>query len=160
MNLEQSSSPQLGDQRPLTLPESMEIYVYLIVFAVVLLFVVLLPMVSGIGSFSIDKPVKKSIGSTKKSKRKEPFKFKLRKDDGEPESASGFSSARKTGKLEVDPRTGLKKRVIGKFDEDPNNYDYDLDELLYEDKVEEEKAQVRRLQKFQGSTEKAYEELV
>ncbi|QLQ77985.1 hypothetical protein HG537_0A02320 [Torulaspora globosa] len=135
----------------------MEIYIYLIVFAVVLVFVVLLPMVSGIGSFSIDKPVKKSIG---KSQRKEPFKFKLSKEDNEPENVSGFSSARKTGKLEVDPRTGLKRRVIGKFDEDPNNYDYDLDELLNEDRVEEEKAQVRRLQKFQGNTEKAYEELV
>ncbi|QLL30419.1 hypothetical protein HG536_0A02360 [Torulaspora globosa] len=138
----------------------MEIYVYLIVFAVVLLFVVLLPMVSGIGSFSIDKPVKKSSGSTKESKMKEPFKFKLRKEDNEPENASAFSSARKTGKFQVDPKTGLKRRVIGKFDEDPNNYDYDLDDLLNEDRVEEEKAQVRRLQKFQGSTEKAYEELV
>lgn len=136
----------------------MEIYVYVIVFAVVLLFVVLLPLVSGVGSFSIDKPVKRTVGPAKGPGAKEPFKFKLSKKDEQPQGA--FSSARKTGKFEVDPRTGLKRRVIGKFDEDPNNFDYDLDELVNEDRVEEERAQASRLQKFEGSTEKAYEELV
>lgn len=133
---------------------------YVIVLAAVLLFAMLLPMVSGIGSFGVDKPVAKGRAPVKGSKAKAPFKFKLSKEVEGSDGTTGFSSARKTGKLEVDPRTGLKRRVIGKFDEDPNNYDYDLDELVNEDRVEEERAQVKRLEKFEGSTEKAYEELV
>lgn len=138
----------------------MDLYIFLVVFALVLLFVVLLPTVSGIGSFSVNKSGRKVASTASNDKGKKPFKFQLKKEVDVDSGETGFSSAHKTGKLEVDPRTGLKRRIIGKYDEDPNNYDYDLDELVNEDRVEEEKAQVRRLQKFEGSTEKAYEELV
>ncbi|CCE93605.1 Exp1p TDEL_0G02380 [Torulaspora delbrueckii] len=138
----------------------MDLYAFLVVFALVLLFVVLLPTVSGIGSFSVNKSGRKVTSTSKKEKGKKPFKFELKKDADVERTETGLSTAHKTGKLEIDPRTGLKRRVIGKYDENPNNYDYDLDELVNEDRIEEEKAQAQRLKQFQGSTEKAYEELV
>lgn len=138
----------------------MDLYVFVLLFALVVLFVILLPAVSGVGSFSVNKSGRKATRAGEGNKGKKPFKFELKKEAETETTETGFSTAHKTGKLQVDPRTGLKRRVIGKYDEDPNNFDYDLDDLVNEDNVEEEKAQAERLKQYQGSTKKAYEELV
>lgn len=140
----------------------MELYVYLIAFALVMVFALALPMLSGIGTFKITRPTTEYRGSKKDSTGKGTFKFQLKKEfveDGDNSVGVSTSSSKK-GKLEVDSKTGLKRRVIGVYDEDPNNFDYDIDDLANEDKVEEEQEQAKRLQQFQGNTGKAYEELV
>lgn len=141
----------------------MEFYVYLIAFALVIGFALVLPMLSGIGTFKIARPTADYRGDKKGSTGKEALKFQLKKEfvaDGNDKCFGASTSSSKTGKLEVDSKTGLKRRVIGVYDDDPNNFDYDIDELANEDKVEEEQEQARRLQQFQGNTGKAYEELV
>ncbi|AQZ14369.1 YDL121C [Zygosaccharomyces parabailii] len=121
----------------------MEFSSYLVVFTLVILFAVLLPTLSGIGSFKIDKNARKAT-----SKKPHSLQFKL-KADGD---SKGVSSNSRRPEYEIDSRTGLKRRIVGKCDEDPNSYDYDVDDLINEDKQQEEKNQ--------GTHSKDYEEFV
>lgn len=124
----------------------------------------MLPIISGIGTFKVDKSSKGGNYSSfnkKSEKQRGSLKFELSKDSKDEESSGLSSSANnKAGRFDIDSKTGLKKRLIGKYDEDPNKYDYDIDELINEDQLEAELEQAQRLERFDGSKEKAYEELV
>lgn len=142
----------------------MDPYIFMIAFILVIAFVVMLPIISGIGTFKVDKSSKGGNYSSfnkKSEKQRGSLKFELSKDSKDEESSGLSSSANnKAGRFDIDSKTGLKKRLIGKYDEDPNKYDYDIDELINEDQLEAELEQAQRLERFDGSKEKAYEELV
>ena len=142
----------------------MDPYIFMIAFLLVIAFVVMLPIISGIGTFKLDKSSKGGNYSSfnkKSEKQRGSLKFELSKDSKDEESSGLSSSANnKAGRFDIDSKTGLKKRLIGKYDEDPNKYDYDIDELINEDQLEAELEQAQRLERFDGSKEKAYEELV
>lgn len=97
----------------------MDLYFYFAIFIFVILFVLLLPVLSGIGGFKIGQRNSSNHNSDHR------LKFKLSKEQG-----TGRSSSRE---YEIDSKTGLKKRVIGNYNEDPNTYDYDLDEIINAD---------------------------
>ncbi|CCC67467.1 hypothetical protein NCAS_0A09090 [Naumovozyma castellii] len=138
----------------------MELVAYFIVLFVVILFLVILPILGNVGNFKIGKP---SSGKEKvKSKRQrlknainDPnlLKFKLKDED-----TKGASSA---NKFQLDSKTGLKRRVLGNSDnQDPNAFDYDIDELINEDRLEEEAEEAKRVGKFKGKERETYEALV
>lgn len=134
----------------------MNFYTFLIAFVLVVIFAILLPIVSGIGTFKVEKQQRGSTNAHLKDKRGVKFELSSKTES----FGTASSTNRKERNFDIDSRTGLKKRVIGKYDEDPNTYDYDVNEFINEDAEEEKRAQVERLQKFDGSKEKAYEELV
>lgn len=101
----------------------MGLYFFSLLFIFVFAFALLLPALSGIGGFEIGKKNSKTSNDHR-------LKFKLSK-----EKSLGKSTSRE---YEVDSKTGLKKRVIGNYSEDPNTYDYDLDELITADDDENE----------------------
>ncbi|GAV51541.1 hypothetical protein ZYGR_0AF00120 [Zygosaccharomyces rouxii] len=96
----------------------MDLYFFLLLLIFVIAFALLLPILSGIGGFEIGKKHSKASNDHR-------LKFKLSK-----EKDVGKSTSRE---YEIDSKTGLKKRVIGNYSEDPNSYDYDLDELITAD---------------------------
>lgn len=63
-------------------------------------------------------------------------------------------------KLEVDSKTGLKRRVIGKFSKDNNAFDYDVEELIEDDLREEKEAEEEHYAQFKGRENEVNEELV
>ncbi|CAR25544.1 hypothetical protein ZYGR_0A01080 [Zygosaccharomyces rouxii] len=96
----------------------MDFYFYLLFFIFVIIFALLLPTLSGVGGFKIGQK-----NSRTSNDHRLKFKLSSEKDIGKS-SSHGF---------EIDSKTGLKKRVIGNYSEDPNHYDYDLDELISAD---------------------------
>lgn len=118
----------------------MEFYSYAVVFILVILFAMLLPMMSGIGSFKVSENAQKSS-----SKRPHRLQFKLKNDD----TSSGVSSASRNKHYEVDSRTGLKRRVLDKYNDDPNSYDYDVDDLISEDELKEGKDQASSMKDYE-----------
>ncbi|SCW01932.1 LAFE_0E10440g1_1 [Lachancea fermentati] len=144
----------------------MDFYVYIVLFLVVIVFITLLPMISGVATYKIEKPKPASrkghdsTGLSKREKLKEkvnftkdqnPFKFRLNT------TASAFSAGKE---FEVDSKTGLKRRIIGTFSNDPNEFDYDVEELIEEDVAETRKEEEARYQKFAGREQEENEALV
>lgn len=135
---------------------TMGVYGYLIVLLAIVAFLVILPLVSGVGTFKLSSIGKKD---NKKSKNDKLVNFKLNEKQGK--ATSGASSTfNKTLNFDLDSKTGLKKRVIGKFNTDPNSFDYDIDDLIQEDHIEEQQEQAQRFNRFNGDKEKAYNEFV
>ncbi|CAL9731411.1 ER export of PMA1 protein 1 [Monosporozyma unispora] len=143
----------------------MDFYAYFILLFVVILFVVILPLLSGIGSFKVNKS---TSNKGREQARSERLKFKLNKEkklrDDATDNSIGVSSStlKKTGKFEIDSKTGLKKRVIGTYieNEDPNTFDFDVDDLINEDEEEEKREQLKRRNKFKGREYAASESFV
>ncbi|CAB4257058.1 similar to Saccharomyces cerevisiae YDL121C Putative protein of unknown function [Maudiozyma barnettii] len=127
----------------------MELYGYLIVLLIIVAFIALLPLISGVGGFN------KGDGTTE-GKNKATINFKLKEDQDNKGKSSTFANSHK---FAVDNKTGLKRRVIGKYDNDPNSFDYDLNELIDEDANEERKIQEDRYASFKGKEEELYDEL-
>lgn len=148
----------------------MDLYGFFVILFIVIIFIVILPIVSNVGSFKVNKPSSKKNGAATGSKRQrlkdainDPniLKFRLKKGEVEEEpNAFVSSNSGKTGVFEVDSKTGLKKRVIGKFSADPSTFDFDIDDLIDEDKKEEEQEMNRRFQKHGSKAEKVYDEFV
>ena len=141
----------------------MDLYIYLAIIFVVISFVILLPILSGIGTFQLNNPKllskEKNIVRSNESFLK--FKLKENKDSTPQANVDSASSAfKKNGNFEIDSRTGIKRRTIGKYNNDPNSFDYEIEDLINEDIVEEENEQKIRLREFDGNREKAYEEFV
>lgn len=120
----------------------MDFYVYFVLLFVVILFILLLPLLSGIGSFKLDN-FRSNKNIRQNGGRRDILKFKLKEEKESSNadetlvgvSSSAIITSKKTGKFEIDSKTGLKKRVIGKYtnDADPNTFDFDIDELINED---------------------------
>lgn len=144
----------------------MDFFKFLIVLVIVVLFILVLPWLSGIGSYSIQK----AAVSNKKTpdSRREKLKNKLDKSvalnfslkDKNDESDGKSSHVSKRGEFDIDSKTGLKRRVLSRYDKDPNNFDFDIDELIDEDRKEEAKEEQQRIKKFGGKSSEAYEGFV
>lgn len=131
----------------------MELYGYIVLIVVVVGFMAFLPVVSGVGNFNVKKGTK---SQGKKREGMVDFKLNEKKD-----AAKGASSTySQTDKYSVDSKTGLKKRVIGKFSTDPSSFDFDIDELINEDAAQEKQEQEKRYADLQGKTEEVLDELV
>lgn len=142
----------------------MDFYAYFVLLFVVMLFVIVLPLLSGVGSFKVDKS---NSNDGKQHSRNEMLKFKLKdkkKQNKDDDVSIGVSSStlKKTGKFEIDSKTGLKKRVIGDYvkNEDPNTFDFDVDDLINEDEEEEQREQLKRRNQFKGREYEASESFV
>lgn len=124
-------------------------------FAIIILIVVsialILPLVSGVGNFSVNK------NDTLKFKLNE--KEKARK--GKNGNSNGVTTSR-SQKYDIDSKHGLKKRVVGDIRKmnDPNAYDFDIDELINEDEVEKNNELSQRLSKFNGDKNAANNQFV
>ncbi|CCD23376.1 Exp1p NDAI_0B03420 [Naumovozyma dairenensis CBS 421] len=154
----------------------MDIFAYFVLFCVVILFIIILPLLSNVGNFKIGRPSSRpsdqDVPTSNRQRLKNAIndpnllKFKLKKEpeDNYDDNTSGKSSANtRDGKFEIDNKTGLKKRIIGRKVVDasnPNEFDYDLEELINEDRIEEERAEAKRMSKFKGKEQETYEELV
>lgn len=132
----------------------MDLFSYLIVFLIIFLFIVLLPLISGIGSY-------KFVRSSPKNERPEPIQIsqdqgyipieeKLRKEQESNKKESKFTKLKNlkvtkesvplkfttSSNLKLNSNT-LRNRKTRDLDSlnnesDPNAYDYDLDELINE----------------------------
>ncbi|CDO94586.1 unnamed protein product [Kluyveromyces dobzhanskii CBS 2104] len=140
----------------------MDPFVYLIVFLLAVVFVVLLPIVGGIGSYSVDRKARssevqgdgkaKSLRSyTELKKEDAPVKFKV----GSSKEGKGFGGQ----KFDIDSKTGLKKRVIGKYKKNENAFDYDVDELIAEDLEEQQQEEAARYAQLLGKENETLEHL-
>ncbi|KAG7191577.1 uncharacterized protein KQ657_002970 [Scheffersomyces spartinae] len=127
-------------------------FIWLLVFVVIVVFILALPYVSGIASYDVErkkKPVqKKSAVEPSRSMGAPvgyvPPSFEVKDDAEEAASTSGISALkdkmRLTSediplKLHLNDSSSLRRRKTDKIDMDsnPNNYDYDLDELIEEE---------------------------
>ena len=133
---------------------------------VVITFILVLPLVSGAFAYKVRKPVARPARSsdqanlTKRQKLKEKLDFS--KDQSPVSirlSTDAHTSSRKKD-FEIDSKTGLKKRTIGKYSNDPNEFDYDLAELIEEDQQEEQREQELRYKQFSGREQQESEALV
>ena len=129
----------------------MELYGYIIVLIVIIAFIVLLPLISGVGNFNRNKNVSEG-------KRNAVINFKL-KEGADSSKGSSSTFAKTHNKFDIDDKTGLKRRIIGKYDDDPNSFDYDINELIDEDANEEKKEQEERYAQYKGREEEAYDDL-
>ncbi|CCF56125.1 hypothetical protein KAFR_0A06900 [Kazachstania africana CBS 2517] len=125
----------------------MDFYGILVLIFIVFIFVILLPTISGVGTFKVNN----------KKEHSNILKFKLEQEDRKQDDAATSSMK---NKFEVNPRTGLKRRIIGKYNEDPNEFDFTVDDLINEDKVEEERERLQRLKKYDNDEQKANESFV
>lgn len=129
----------------------MELYGYLIVLLVIIAFIVLLPLLSGVGNFNRNMNVSEG-------KHNPMINFKL-KEGADLTKGTSSTFAKTHNKFDVDDKTGLKRRVIGKYDDDPNSFDYDINELIDEDANEQRKEQEERYAQYKGREEEAYDDL-
>lgn len=132
----------------------MNFLLFLVIILVAVLYSIGLPLVSNIGSFKIEqrKETQSDSGKPKKKRLKFNLKEKSKNDMG--------TSSNRSNTFETDPKTGLKRRVIGKFVSDINEFDFDIDELINEDIKEEEINEKKRFEEYKGKEQEKYEELV
>ena len=149
----------------------MNLYGYFLLLIIVIAFIALLPLFSGIGTFKLTKPKSSATAqsATGKLGKREYLKKKLDhtnvlkfdlKDTEESlghDSASASSASRK---FEIDSKTGLKRRVIGQYNKDPNDFDFDIDDLNNEDELDERREEEKKLKKYNGKKNEAYEGFV
>ncbi|SCU90739.1 LAMI_0E03422g1_1 [Lachancea mirantina] len=141
----------------------MDPFAFFVVFVIVVIVVLFLPLLSGIGSYRYKKPQftgknfqnrekarsarEKVKDSLKLSREQNPVKFQLKDELG-------------PARFEMDSKTGLKRRNVGVYSKDPNDYDYDVDQLI-QDEIQEEKREERaRYAKFEGKEQEENEALV
>lgn len=133
----------------------------------VVVFLLLLPLLSGVGSYSLQKkPLRGKVVSAKNSRdegeskknsnlkerlniKKEDAPVKFRMTDGVNHDS-----------FDIDGKTGLKRRYIGKYVEDNNEFDYDVDELIADDMLQEQQEAQKHYAQFEGRENEAHEELV
>ncbi|CCK68211.1 Exp1p KNAG_0A05460 [Huiozyma naganishii CBS 8797] len=131
-------------------------YAFLIVLVIVILFITVLPMLSGIGKFG--------LGDQKINTSKKAMKFNLResKEEGDKSSIASSRSFNIKDTYEADAKHGLKKRGVSKYtgNDDPNQFDFDVDDLINEDRKEEEAAIYKRRQECNGKERETYESFV
>lgn len=149
----------------------MHLYGYFVLLIVVVLFIALLPLFSGIGKFKLTKPSSsaKAQSPTGKLGKREYLKSKLNhanvlkfdlkgEKDGSDDDSTGVSSDIR--KFEIDSKTGLKRRVIGQYNQDPNDFDFDINDLIVEDERDEKREEEKKLKKYNGEKNQAYEGFV
>ncbi|KOH00249.1 Exp1p DI49_0950 [Saccharomyces eubayanus] len=149
----------------------MHLYGYFVLLIAVVLFIALLPLFSGIGKFKLTKPSSsvKAQSPTGKLGKREYLKSKLNhtnvlkfdlngEKDGSGDDSTGVSSDLR--KFEVDSKTGLKRRVIGQYNQDPNDFDFDINDLIVEDELDEQREEEKKLKKYNGKKNQAYEGFV
>ncbi|CAI4037786.1 hypothetical protein SMKI_04G1190 [Saccharomyces mikatae IFO 1815] len=149
----------------------MHLYGYFVLLIIVLVFIALLPLFSGIGTFKLAKPSSSASkpSTTGKYGKREYIKKKLNhtnvlkfdlkdRDDSLGDDRAHASSASR--KFEIDSKTGLKRRVIGQYNKDPNDFDFDINDLINEDELEERREEEEKLKKYDGKKNEAYEGFV
>lgn len=138
----------------------MDPFVYLILFVLVIIFVVLLPLLGGIGSYSVKKNEARGLNKGRSGTDKK--RLKLEKEDIPLKFKVGLEKdGKKEGKrFEIDGKTGLKRRVIGKYSNNENEFDYDVDELIAEDLKEQQEEESARYEQFLGKENETQELLV
>ncbi|CAM9017623.1 unnamed protein product [Wickerhamomyces anomalus] len=118
----------------------MDLFVFLIVFAVVIFFIAFLPLLSGVASYKLQATTqleaKSSSRDSKFSKLKHipnvsksdiPFKFAPKINNG-------------------DSKIRNRKAKNADIDLNPSHYDYDLDELIEEENREDAEEKQREFQ--------------
>lgn len=148
---------------------------WLLVFAVIVVFILALPYVSGIASYDVERK-KKTMKKTNLEPAKEPVSagyvppsFDLK--NSEEASASGISALKDKIKLtsediplklHLNDTSNLRRRKTDKVDLDtnPNNYDYDLDELIKEEWEEKKQQQQQQSKPVTTKTTQEIRELV
>ncbi|KAL3228929.1 hypothetical protein RNJ44_02016 [Nakaseomyces bracarensis] len=139
----------------------MDFFAFLVVIFLVIMFIMILPLLSGVGSFGLQKSKNdKKETSSRREKLKQQLdkanvlKFSLKKeDDDETHSV-------RPSHFDIDSKTGLKKRVIGKYDHDPNSFDFDISDLIEEDQRQQESELKKRTKNLAGKNSKDYQEFV
>ena len=113
----------------------MNFIIFLIAVFFLVLFGLALPYFSNLGTYNIkttysnNKKNKDFDNKQRESHKRKKLNFSLNVDSEETLQK----------KYIVDGKTGLKKRVVGDFNQDPNQFDYDVDELIREDEEEEQR---------------------
>lgn len=113
----------------------MNFIIFLIAVFFLVLFGLALPYFSNLGTYNIkttysnNKKNKDFDNKQRESHKRKKLNFNLNVDSEETLQK----------KYIVDGKTGLKKRVVGDFNQDPNLFDYDVDELIREDEEEEQR---------------------
>lgn len=153
----------------------MNLSAFLVIILIVILFIVCLPIISGVGNFKLGKDrnnvrAQQNEITSKRQKFKNAlkkadvlqFELKNNSDDNDGNDTYGKTSST-NNKFEVDSKTGLKRRVIGEFQKsnnDPNEFDFDLNKLIEEDEEEERQEIQNRMNKYKGKEQETYEGLV
>lgn len=142
----------------------MELYAYIVLFILVILFVGILPLLSGLASYkyefrsnirfnSKNNEVKSKTRKFKEimsfTKEDTPIKFKLK--------SMGYNNSNKFNR---EGKTGLKRRVIGKFNDKLTDFDYDVDGLIKEELDQELEEERLKYLQFKGREQTINEELV
>ncbi|KAH3901242.1 uncharacterized protein SCODWIG_02838 [Saccharomycodes ludwigii] len=163
----------------------MNIFVFLIVFLIILFIVLVLPTLSGLGSFHIDKNALNDIKNRKSHRtgslneksnefgqeqetinnksifRSKPLKFKIKQEEppqNQEQSCNGNSNSF-DNRYTANSRTGLKNRVTAKYNSDPNAFDFEVDDLINEDRDLEKIEQEKRFAQIKGKENEILEEL-
>ncbi|CAI4059374.1 hypothetical protein SUVZ_04G1230 [Saccharomyces uvarum] len=149
----------------------MHLYGYFVLLIAVVLFIALLPLFSGIGKFKLAKPSSSAEAQSPTGKlgKREYLRSKLNHanvlkfdlkggKDGSDDDSTGVSSDLR--KFEIDSKTGLKRRVIGQYNQDPNDFDFDINDLIVEDELDEKREEEKKLKKYNGKKNQAYEGFV
>ncbi|CCE63922.1 hypothetical protein TPHA_0G00860 [Tetrapisispora phaffii CBS 4417] len=133
----------------------MNFLVFLVLLSIIVIVSVALPMLSSVGNFQVSK--KENV---KSGKKKKAFDFSLKSNSKNEESKCLSSNLAMN--LRVDSKTGLKRRVIGEYDreKDPNEFDFDIDELIEEERGEEIENERKRVEQFHAQGQDSYETLV
>ncbi|AET38834.1 Exp1p Ecym_3346 [Eremothecium cymbalariae DBVPG len=128
--------------------------IYFIVLFVVLGVVLFLPTVSAVFSYQLNKTDGAVGGRNRRNDTKDNSYLKNLVQVRLNTSAYISENSTLVG------HTGLKRRVIGKYNNDPSLYDYNIEELIAEDLEEETQAEQRHFTKYKGKEQERNEELV
>ncbi|KAL6948759.1 hypothetical protein ACO0QE_001232 [Hanseniaspora vineae] len=114
----------------------MNFIIFLIAVVFLVLFGLALPYFSNVGTYNI-----KTTYSNSNSNKNKDFnsKGKVHQSKKLNFNLNVDSEEKLQKKYDIDGKTGLKKRVVGDFNQDPNQFDYDVDELIREDEDEEQR---------------------
>ncbi|KAL6944505.1 hypothetical protein ACO0RG_001242 [Hanseniaspora osmophila] len=125
----------------------MNFIIFLIAVFFLVLFGLALPYFSNLGTYNIkttysnNKKNKDFDNKQRESHKRKKLNFSLNVDSEETLQK----------KYIVDGKTGLKKRVVGDFNQDPNQFDYDVDELIREDEEEEQRQENLKYRRNKGT---------
>lgn len=114
---------------------------FLVIFGVFMILLVALPMINGIATIKVGSKNNKP----KPTSKRERLKQKMYKEDF---PVNVKLSGRSDDKFGPANKFGLKQRVVGKaadaMNKDPNVFDFDIDELINEDRAEEQRLQQKK----------------
>ena len=137
--------------------------VFFVVLFVVVLFMLILPVLSGIGSFKVERTprnVRSGDKATQSRSKGDILKFKLRKegldkDERNGEPAGSFRSGGSSAGF-GDREGSLKRRVPLSENQDPNVFDFDVDELIEEDREEYLRKEMEDVKRYNPNKQNHY----